>query len=277
MSRVHFPFSSDQLELLLAFEESQGLAELAQRMAKDPSVVSRNLQRVAESGPVLAKVRNRWELTPLGQKINSRTREFLKGIATELAEQERKNQPTEAYESARALLVVINAQNGLLLPHSQQRNNSRAEQNIALLLKKWRTSGRPIAHIKHVSDNPDSLFYRHSLNADFLPLLEPLPDEFIIEKSKSSAFAATSLGSLLEKEEITTLVLSGFTANECIDATARSACDLGFNTFVVGDATAMFDVTDQNGKLLAAERMHQLILANLNALFAKVLETRQLI
>jgi nicotinamidase-related amidase len=36
-------------------------------------------------------------------------------------------------------------------------------------------------------------------------------------------------------------VLVGFTANDCIEATARDSFEKGFNTYVVGDATAMFD------------------------------------
>lgn len=70
------------------------------------------------------------------------------------------------------------------------------------------------------------------------------------------------------------IILTGFTANECIDATARQASDLGFSTYVVADATATFDFHGDDGKLFKADRVHRLILANLQALFAKVVETR---
>ncbi|MNL66180.1 Isochorismatase family protein [compost metagenome] len=69
----------------------------------------------------------------------------------------------------------------------------------------------------------------------------------------------------------------GFTANECIDATARDAAALGFLTQVVSDATAMFDMQGPNGKLLKADRLHKLTMANLNAFYAKVLKTSDLI
>ncbi len=60
MSRLKFSLNSDQLELLLAFENAKGLGHLAELMARDPSVVSRNLQRIAEDYPVLIKVKGHW-------------------------------------------------------------------------------------------------------------------------------------------------------------------------------------------------------------------------
>jgi predicted transcriptional regulator len=65
VNRLKFNLNSDQLELLLAFENAKGLGHLAELMARDPSVISRNLQRVAEDYPVLKKVKGRWEITPL--------------------------------------------------------------------------------------------------------------------------------------------------------------------------------------------------------------------
>ena len=56
--RIRFPLSSEQCELLAAFEDAGSLAELAKLMAKDVSVVSRNLQSLSESG-VLEKVNGR--------------------------------------------------------------------------------------------------------------------------------------------------------------------------------------------------------------------------
>jgi nicotinamidase-related amidase len=69
------------------------------------------------------------------------------------------------------------------------------------------------------------------------------------------------------------VVLVGFTANECIDSTARDSSAKGFTSFVVGNATATFDLKDISGKLVKAERLHKLTLANINAFYAKVIET----
>jgi nicotinamidase-related amidase len=73
------------------------------------------------------------------------------------------------------------------------------------------------------------------------------------------------------------VVITGFTANECIDASAKQACDLGLATYVVGDATAMFDVPGPGGSFHKADRVHRLVLANLHAFFATILETAPLL
>lgn len=77
----------------------------------------------------------------------------------------------------------------------------------------------------------------------------------------------------IKTNAITSIVLAGFTANECIDATARDGSAKGFEIFVIGDATATFDLRDSSGKLVKAERIHKLTLLNLNAFYAKVVAT----
>lgn len=64
---------------------------------------------------------------------------------------------------------------------------------------------------------------------------------------------------------------------ECIDATARDAAAMGFVTFVVGEGTATFDLRDQSGKLVKADRIHRLTLLNINAFYAKVVSTNDVL
>ncbi len=270
MKRDRFLLDSDQLELLVAFEDSKGLNQLAELMAKDPSVVSRGLQKIAEAYPVLIKVRGRWELTPIGRQLNLITREVLNQQRDLLGQLQQTN---KLAFSDNSILVLINAQCGLLDSTQLGRNNSNAEKNIAALLAYWRNRKYPVIHVKHVSDKPHSIFYRLSKNSDFLPGLEPIENELVVEKTASSAFQDTSLVEKLKSLEPSELILAGFTANECIDSTARDASSLGFSTYVIGDATAMFDMKTPDGKLLKADRLHRLTLANLNAFYAKVLQT----
>lgn len=272
MTRTRFPLSSDQLELLLAFEQCQGLGRVAEQMGRDPSVISRNLQRMAEGWPVLAKVNGRWELTALGRQINRGTQDFVVAQEKLLQASRKKEKSVEPCHSPTALLMIINAQKAL---HdvTAGRSNTGAEGNIASLLQTWRREKKPLLHVKHVSENPRSSFYKDAEACQFLAPLTPMNDEAILEKTKSSAFINTDLNDRLQRQGIDTLILTGFTANDCIDSTARQAADLGFTTYVVGDATAMFDISGTDGKLIKAERLQQLTLANLNALCAKVIET----
>lgn len=69
-----FGLSSDHCELLLAFEETGSLSALATLVGRDISVVSRQLQKIAQTLPVLEKIQGKWRLTPLGRQVNQWTR-----------------------------------------------------------------------------------------------------------------------------------------------------------------------------------------------------------
>ena len=275
MNPARFSLTSDQLELLLAFATNEGLEKLAFTMGRDPSVISRSLQRIAEQYPVLAKVKGRWELTPLGRQINELTKKFIDS-QSQLLPHEKSNslkKDSLKFSTNNSVLVVINAQAGLLDATQEGRSNSEAEINIAKLLKFWRKNKMPVIHIKHVSDNPSSIFYRMSASCDFLASCSPVENELVLEKTKSSGFTGTDLEKSFKSLQAENLVLVGFTANECIDATAKDAAALDISTIVVGDATAMFDLRAPDGKLIKADRIHRLTLANIGAFYAKVAQT----
>ncbi|CAM5411857.1 isochorismatase [Bacillus safensis FO-36b] [Bacillus safensis subsp. safensis] len=53
--------------------------------------------------------------------------------------------------------------------------------------------------------------------------------------------------------------------------------NLGFDTYLISDATAAFGLTDQNGTYFDPETIHRLSLATLHDEFATVMTTEQLI
>ncbi len=277
MPRQRFPLTSEQLELLLAYEQSKSLQDLAGAMAKDSSVISRNLQRLADTAPVLVKVKGRWQLTPLGLQINSNSRTYLRDLAQILDAKSSSMSPPCRNHFRGAALIVINAQKGLLAPLKADSNIENAEHKIARIMTSWRELGDPIIHVKHVSPNPSSPFFRDAPGSQFTEDLAPNRNELVFEKSKSSAFSDTNLMMELNNLAIETLVIVGFTANECIDATARDAAECGFSTYVVSDATASFDVVGPDGILYRAERIHKLTLANIHALWATVISSNELL
>jgi nicotinamidase-related amidase len=201
-------------------------------------------------------------------------REYLE--KAELLTESGRSQKATLFQSIlpkHSLLIAINTQKALRDPAMGSRSNSEAEKNILRLFAHWRKEQRPILHVKHVSENPDSFFYRHGPGVDFISGLEPKKTETILEKNKSSAFTGTNLEKFIRRIQPEALVLVGFTGGECIDATAKQAHDLGYKTFVIDDATASFDIVGPNGKLHKATKVHRNILANLHAHFAEVIET----
>ncbi len=77
MNAQRFPFSSEQCELILAFEAAPTLSALAQHFGRDISVVSRSLAKIAEKLSVVEKKSGRWILTDMGRKLNNHTRDSM--------------------------------------------------------------------------------------------------------------------------------------------------------------------------------------------------------
>ena len=68
--------------------------------------------------------------------------------------------------------------------------------------------------------------------------LTPEKGEPIVTKRGVSAFAASDIEQILHKKRIGTLILAGVATNFVVEGTARQACDLGYDTIVVGDCCA---------------------------------------
>ena len=68
--------------------------------------------------------------------------------------------------------------------------------------------------------------------------LTPQAGEPIVTKRGVSAFTASDLDQILRTKRIGTLILAGVATNFVVEGTARQACDLGYDTIVVGDCCA---------------------------------------
>ncbi|MFD0048006.1 cysteine hydrolase family protein [Actinomycetes bacterium NPDC127524] len=179
--------------------------------------------------------------------------------------------------NSRTPLLIIDVQNAFDDPSWGRRNNENAERNIARLLHTWRKSGWPVIHITHISDHPQSLFYRERDSSRIKEIVLPETDEIIIEKSVNSAFIGTDLESLLYDLECERLIVCGLTTNHCVETTTRMAGNLGFGPILVSDAAAAFDRSGPDGKTYRAEDIHQMTLVNLHEEFAEILTTEEVL
>jgi nicotinamidase-related amidase len=99
-------------------------------------------------------------------------------------------------------LLVIDVQQGFDQARWGSRNNPDAERRIAELLDGWRSTGRPVIHVQHMSREPDSpLRPDHPGNA-FKPEAMPLPAEPVFQKQVNSAFIGTALEQHLREHGI---------------------------------------------------------------------------
>jgi nicotinamidase-related amidase len=172
-----------------------------------------------------------------------------------------------------AVLLLVDVQQAMLDPKMGERNNPDAETNIATLLQKWRETKRPIIHIKHNSVEPQSLLRPELPGNAIQEAVLPQGDEPLLTKNVHSAFIGTDLESRLRENGYDTVVIVGLTTPHCVSTTTRMACDFGFKTYLVADATAAHAATNFDGQRVDAETVHNIALANLHREFATVLNT----
>lgn len=174
-------------------------------------------------------------------------------------------------------LLIIDVQKGFDDSKWGQRNNPQAEDNIAKLLSIWRQMHRPIFHIQHLSREADSPLRPNHSGSEIKEIAKPLEREPVIQKQVNSAFIGTDLEARLRHEGCQALVIVGLTTNHCVSTTVQMAGNLGFETYVISDATAAFDRKGHDSKYYSADEIHAISLANLHLEFAKVIDTATLL
>lgn len=177
----------------------------------------------------------------------------------------------------RAALLVIDVQEGFDDPRWGRRNNPRAEENVARLLGAWRDAGLPVFHVQHLSGTEGSPLRSGTPGAEIKASARPLAGEPLVQKTVNSAFVGTDLEETLRRRGIDALVITGLTTNHCVETTTRMAGNLGFDAYLVSDATATFDRVGPDGKLHGAEEIHEMTLTNLHDEFATITDTGALL
>ena len=177
----------------------------------------------------------------------------------------------------RVALLLVDIQEGIDQAEKGRRNNPGAEKEAARLLAAWRESSRPLVHVRHMSVEPESPLRPGLPGNEIKAAVRPAPGEPVLEKSTNSAFIGTGLEERLRAEGVGTLIVAGLTTEHCVSSTARMANDLGFETYVVSDATACFGRTGPKGEGFTAEEMHDVTLASVRGEFATIATTDEIL
>lgn len=140
-----------------------------------------------------------------------------------------------------AALIVIDLQKGLVATPVVHPIGGIIEQS-AQLARAFRERGLPVVLVNVAGGAPgrtDTTRPRTSLPPDFIELVPELgqhPDDILITKHRVGAFLGTSLDEILRQRGVTQVFLAGIATSNGVEATARSAYDLGYNLVLVTDA-----------------------------------------
>ena len=176
-------------------------------------------------------------------------------------------------------LLVIDVQ--MALAHEDasgaERSCPEAEDNIALLLEKFRSAGETVVHIHHHGTNPDDPFHPDAAGSAVQPVAAPAQGEPVIIKTGSSGFVGTSLQDVLQDAGIDRVVTCGATANHCVESTTRSAADLGYQPIYAADAVWTYGITGPDGVHHDASQIHSVSMATLEGEIASVKKTADIL
>lgn len=173
--------------------------------------------------------------------------------------------------SSPVALIIIDMQQGMRRMPAESRNNPQAEATILRLLSAWRAVGQTVVHVRHMSLTPGSPFWPGQDGAEFQPELQPLPGEHVQEKNVPDVFTHSQLERWLRVRGIQRIVITGVSTNNSVEACARSAGNLGFDTLVVADGCYAYAKTDFDGVPRSAQEVHAMALANLHGEYAQVI------
>jgi nicotinamidase-related amidase len=70
---------------------------------------------------------------------------------------------------------------------------------------------------------------------EIVPELSPGPADIVLPKKSADSFVDTDLQSLLREMAVTTVVITGYCTEYCVDSTTRSALGRGFDVVLVAD------------------------------------------
>jgi len=158
-----------------------------------------------------------------------------------------------------AALAVVDVQQGLI--DGFETDGSEVLPVIGRLARQARDASVLVVLIQHCGPTIDHPLHRSRSGWALDPMVEPGPDDLLVEKRWSDAFCETNLDDLLREASVTRMVLVGAQTEYCVDTTARRAASMGYDVELVGDG----HTTSSDGLL-----SRQQIIAHHNQTFANL-------
>ena len=139
---------------------------------------------------------------------------------------------------------------------------------VRKIIQVCRKHGMPIIYARHVlrSDYKDAGLFAKRFPAakehnalvagtwevEIHERLKPKPGDFIVDKTRYSAFYGTNLEIILRGLKVNSIVMVGATTEICVDATARDAYARDYEVIIIEDAVASVSLERHQGALATA-------------------------
>ncbi|MCX6122981.1 MAG: cysteine hydrolase family protein [Ignavibacteriales bacterium] len=149
------------------------------------------------------------------------------------------------------VLLIIDMQVGSFKPETPRYDADGVVERINSLSDYFRHNGDKVIFIQHDGTKENS-YIPGTSDWNILPTLIQRPDDIILGKTANDSFYNTDLETILKKNDITDLFITGCATDFCVNATVHSALIKDYNIFVVKDCH-----TTANRSYLSAEKVIQ--------------------
>jgi nicotinamidase-related amidase len=176
--------------------------------------------------------------------------------------------PSTPASLADSTLIMIDCQNTYTQGVMALDGVAAALDEAATLLRRARSTGIPIIHIKHDAGEGSPYDIRADIG-QIVDQVAPQGEEPVIVKQFPNSFVQTELDDQLKVTSARNLLLAGFMTHMCVNSTARGAFNLGYAPTVVASATATRSLPSPAG-IVPSEALQTASLAAIADLFGIV-------
>jgi nicotinamidase-related amidase len=151
-----------------------------------------------------------------------------------------------------AAVLVIDVQAGLFCTEPAPFEAEEVVARINVVTAQARRTGAPVIFIQHDGEPGGEDVVPFTDGWKLHPKLDVRPGDPVIRKTTCDAFYGTALEAELRSRGITTVLLTGYATDFCVDATLRSTASKDFGVIVIADAH-----TTSDNPVLKAEVVRQ--------------------
>ncbi|MEU4269253.1 cysteine hydrolase family protein [Streptomyces sp. NPDC026092] len=138
-------------------------------------------------------------------------------------------------------LLVVDVQTAFVTGPGAVPDAGRLLDRTAALIARAREAGALVVHVQN-DGPPGADCAPHTPGWELHHRVEPGPTEVVIRKVRDDSFAGTPLSGLLADAGVRSLAVCGMMSEMCVQATARTALELGYRVVLPHDAHATHDI-----------------------------------